>query len=247
MKIHKVIMSSDDNPVYLDFWEIVSGIWKEIFEIQPVLLYFGNKNPSTKYGEVILFPKDNYSVPLKTLWSRYWFPQNEPETIFMISDIDMIPLSKYYFIDQLMEIDDDKYVHLVGNHRPLPSCYHIAKGKNFSKVLNLPQKFEDTLDMIIKTNIGGAYNIPFSENIENQWGSDEIYATNKIEFEMSRQTDKFIMIDRNLNKNRLDRMNWEYSEVDILNHKFYDCHSIRPYLKFKNEIDNLISFLRKSY
>ena len=29
MKIDYVIVSSDDNPMYLDFWPIVSKIWKK--------------------------------------------------------------------------------------------------------------------------------------------------------------------------------------------------------------------------
>jgi hypothetical protein len=36
-KIDYVIMGSNRNPLYLDFWPVVSKVWKEIFEITPVL------------------------------------------------------------------------------------------------------------------------------------------------------------------------------------------------------------------
>ena len=37
MKIDYVIIGSDENPNYLDFWPIVSKIWKQVFKITPVL------------------------------------------------------------------------------------------------------------------------------------------------------------------------------------------------------------------
>lgn len=247
MKIDKVILSSDDNPIYLDFWEVVSGVWQELFDIEPILLYFGDGNPSTKFGKIIYFDKNDYSPSLNTLWSRYWYPQKEPETTFIISDIDMIPMSKYYFIEQLKDIEEEKYVHLVGYHRPIPSCYHLAKGKLFKKILELPEKFEDCLDMITKSNIGMTYNVPFSNKLEKQWGSDEEYATKKIENYMKENSKQFVMINRAPRTNRLDRANWRYSKEEILNHKFYDCHSIRPYFNFKTEIDKVINILKNSY
>ena len=39
MKIKYAIMSSDSNPLYLDFWPIVSKVWKEKFDIEPILYY----------------------------------------------------------------------------------------------------------------------------------------------------------------------------------------------------------------
>ncbi len=35
--IKYAIMGSDTNPMYLEFWPVVSKIWKEIFGIIPVL------------------------------------------------------------------------------------------------------------------------------------------------------------------------------------------------------------------
>ena len=40
MKLDKVILSSDDNPDYLEFWPIVSEAWRNI-GIEPILFYTG--------------------------------------------------------------------------------------------------------------------------------------------------------------------------------------------------------------
>ncbi|GIR20026.1 hypothetical protein CM15mP35_02870 [bacterium] len=42
MNIDKVILSSNDNPEYLDFWPIVSEAWINI-GVTPILFYTGRK------------------------------------------------------------------------------------------------------------------------------------------------------------------------------------------------------------
>jgi len=116
MKIDYAIISSDSNPMYLDFWPIVSKLWKQKFNIEPILIYIDeekDKEISEEYGTVLrLTPLENIPLYIQTLWSRYWLPSLYPNKTCIISDIDMLPLSKEYFIDKIKEIPDDKYVHL---------------------------------------------------------------------------------------------------------------------------------------
>ena len=72
MRIDKVIHASDDKEFYLDFWPIVSKIWRKKFNIEPVLLYFGNGSPSEEFGTVIKISKAN----------RKTFFKPTPETSF---------------------------------------------------------------------------------------------------------------------------------------------------------------------
>jgi hypothetical protein len=37
MKIKYAVMGSDMNPLYYEFWPIISKVWKEVFNIIPVL------------------------------------------------------------------------------------------------------------------------------------------------------------------------------------------------------------------
>jgi len=43
MKIDRVILSVDNNPTYRVFWNIVSKIWKEKFNINPTLFFHGTE------------------------------------------------------------------------------------------------------------------------------------------------------------------------------------------------------------
>ena len=57
MKIDYAIMSSTTNPYYLDFWPIISKIWKVKFNITPILFLVGDSSikPTEEYGKVVHF------------------------------------------------------------------------------------------------------------------------------------------------------------------------------------------------
>ena len=117
MKIDKVIMSCDDNPLYADFWKPVSEVWKKRFDIDPVLIYFGDNKLDETFGQVIpVKPIEGIPSYAQAQWARFWFPTLELNTVQIISDIDMFPISRSFFIDQLEAIPDDQYVHLFGNN-----------------------------------------------------------------------------------------------------------------------------------
>jgi hypothetical protein len=44
-------------------------------------------------------------------------------------------------------------------------------------------------------------------------------------------------------KKRIDRVYWTYDENELKTQNYVDSHSLRPYSKYKNEIDKLINFL----
>jgi hypothetical protein len=248
MKIDYAIMSSNDNPLYLDFWEPVSKCWESL-GITPLLFYFGEKN--IKDERVIKMEKiPDYSESIQTLWIRYFAPKLlDPEKVSIISDIDMIPLSKNYFCKSIENVDDDFYVHLnpcIETYGRLPSCYHVAKNKKFIEVLELDKSncFSDSLSSCLK----------FKEqrqiHKETDWFADENYATHLIS---KNHNNKILLIKRpgGQPSRRIDRITddlWAQAySLDLINSQYYfDCHSIRPYNKYKSTIDQIVEvFLNK--
>ena len=53
MKIDYVILGSNTNPYYLDFWPIVSKIWKENFNIIPILGLICNEDSDFEESEYL--------------------------------------------------------------------------------------------------------------------------------------------------------------------------------------------------
>lgn len=245
MKIDLVIHSSDSNPFYLDFWPIVSKIWKEVFHLEPVLLYIDENHDipiDDTYGKVVKFkPVADVPLYLQCLWIRYWYPSQHPDKVSMISDIDMLPISKTYFIDQIAEIPDDKYVHLNPQDHFLPSCYHVARGSLFKQVLGLEEEWVDSVTNLFRRNLGHdcfhGTNLILKDKL--QWGADEEYATQQIRGYPD--SSLFVMLPRR--HRRIDRSYWVYTEEDIRNDKYADSHSLRPYTNYKHEIDSLVRIL----
>ena len=246
MKIDYAIHSSDSNPFYLDFWKPVSKIWKTLFGITPVLIYIDDNHDidiDTTHGKVVkMKPVKGVPIALQCLWVRYWFPSTEPEKVSIISDIDMIPISKKYFQKSIENIPNDKYVHLNPFENYLPSCYHVAKGSRYKEVLKLHDTWEDSVLFLNSLNLGYSHCIPGIIST-NTWGSDEKYATECIQNFPDRTV--FVFIKRS--HDRVDRSNWTYDVNDLFSDRYADSHSIRPYSIHKNEIDKLIKIVEIMY
>lgn len=251
MKIDKVILSSDSNPMYLNFWPIVSKIWKIKFNIDPVLLYIDEDHSisiNEEYGKVIkIKPINNIPVYLQNLWIRFWYPSQELNKIWIISDIDMLPISKKYFINNCENISNDAYIHLNPcldiNGGSLPACYHVAKGYSFKEVLNLHEKWDDSINEIYNSKTGKDHGGHLAG--KTRWGADEIYSTIKILNYQKTNPDKIKFIQRGKNNSdlRIDRSNWNYNEKLIKTDLYADSHSIRPYDTYKKEIDHLCKLI----
>jgi hypothetical protein len=242
MKIDYAIMSSDDNPLYLDFWPIVAKAWKRL-GIQPVLIYFGNKEVDRECGLVINQEPNMVNVPLATCWMRFWMA-GQMEGVSIITDIDMIPLSKWYFVDQIEDYPKHSYLHInpcIETYSRYPSCYHIASGEKYKQVLEMNNDFNSSYIEMLSKNYDNS--TCYIKGGNNKWCFDEYYCTEK----MQKNMDLVTLIDRpeGQSGHRIDRTRWIYSEDKLSKGYYFDSHSLRPYDQHKKEIDRLIEIVFK--
>lgn len=250
MQIQKVILSSNCDFFYLDFWPLVSKIWRKKFNIIPVLFLIHDDKSvrvSEEYGEVVYFnPLPDVPVHIQTQCVRYWYPVTELETTWMTSDIDMLPMSKKYFVDSLEHIPDDKFVNLNANKiGAFSCCYNVAKGKTFKEILNLTDSYKEYLDNTEWFKFQNDHNN--GNKYFNHWGVDEGYP-NKL---MSNYHDKtkFVLTKRHdrpggegVAAYRLDRIGKFHWNTDLVHKDYYiDAHCPRPYTSHKTIIDSLVS------
>jgi hypothetical protein len=162
MKIDKIVFSSSEE--FSPFWNLQSFIWKEIFNIEPVCVLWGevkNTNMSDKYGTIIEKQYNpNLVKSFQLTWSKFYQTMSESDKTWIIGDMDLYPLQTGLFTDVIKHIDDDTYTHLasnvVTNQRYedfggyLPAYFHVAKGKTFEKALSLNEgTFEEQVYSII--------------------------------------------------------------------------------------------------
>ena len=108
MKIDKVILSSNENKDYIDFWPLVSKAWERI-GIEPILIYTGKNMPQIQ-GNVIKIYVPFVSTTFVSQNVRLLAPALFPDENCIISDIDSLPLSAEYFNNSVKEIEENKFV-----------------------------------------------------------------------------------------------------------------------------------------
>lgn len=232
-KIDYVIISSDDNPTYSDFYDIVSRRWNEI-GIKTYYLHITNKDEiiENEYGIIHRikflenFPKNFQSQIIRLFACKFI------KGTILISDIDMLPLSEKYFKSYLSELEPDNIILYSGQPYSdvpfFPMCYILSNTAILKKCLQIENlNFEEFCNLV-------------KDSVSIKWNSDEHFFYNSI----IKNKIKYVLKKRDF-KNRIDRNNWNYN-FDLLKKDFYiDSHLLRPLNVYENEIKKLINDLNK--
>lgn len=260
MKIEKVIFTIDDNPHYKGFWSSISNHFKNRMGIFPVLYIIGENVDLSSYddsnGEV-RFQKKINNIPsiIQALIGKFYFTILEPETTWLIGDLDLYPLQQYHFKDNIVDIDENSYVHLFPNAygkdwrnkvEGLAGYFHVAKGKIFEKELKFVNKsFEDVCVEIHNSDRWGIKFHGINSNSANRAASndfgwfccEEMY-TGELLRDSKNLVEKFT---RDLSYPRIDRSNMVYDESKLKQGMYIDFHAPRPYELHQQIIESIVS------
>lgn len=261
MKIDKVIFTIDDNPHYKGFWSSISKHFNERMNISPVLFIIANESEvdlnsyDNSNGKVVLIPKLT-SVPtiIQALIGKFYFTKLEPETTWIIGDLDLYPLQQKHFKERIEDLDSNSYVHLNphaygkdwrNDIKGLAGYFHVAKGNVFEKELNFINKsFEDVCLEIYNSNKYGIKFHSIVANVHNKQASgdygwfccEEMYTGDLLK---NCQIMKEIPPHNNL-YHRIDRSNMVYNLSDVENGFYIDFHAPRPYEDYSNIIEDIV-------
>lgn len=234
-------MGSNLNPMYLDFWPIISKTWKKVFNITPVLGLICDEDSDFIEDEYGLIKKyktiEGIDSGLQSQIVRLYLTKELTGNI-IISDIDMVPLSKKYFVDQIVSFDLSKiYIMSSDNaecntNKEIPMCYNISDSKLFAKMLELDDSWISFANRLNSMGFG--------------WTTDQNYLWLKIqEFKQNNPND-VVLLNRGWSRGadrRIDRLWWSYNP-NLVNEGYYiDSHLLRPYHQHKEQIDTLINLL----
>jgi hypothetical protein len=262
MKIDKILFTCNENEEYIDFWNCISKYFKEKIQIEPILYFMGNVNNyniSDKYGEVRrIEPVPRISTRIQALWGKFYFTRDEPDTTWIIGDLDLFHFNKEYFTIE----GDYEYAHLNENGYynkaswknntkiRLPGYYHVAKGSIFSKIFNLQTSFQDHVTNIQNSN---KYGVGFNELNQCHNGIDGQYQC--CEEDLSTEILRNQIIHHNLSfygktlpsHARLDReqimLPFDMIKRQIQNKQIVDMHCPRPYKKYQKRIEEILSLV----
>ena len=171
---------------------------------------------------------EGISTALQAQILRLYAPTRYENRIVLISDIDMLPLSKEYFISNLPKEEDEFVIYssdVYANGR-YPMCYIASKGDNYN--IFKEDKNETWDSFVTRLN-----------SLDYGWDTDELYMSeilNTNEVNLKKLNRGW---SRGTLSKRFDRSAWDPNLSEYI-----DAHCPRPYSKFKNVIDplrNLIS------
>ena len=267
MKINRIFISTDDNPLYIQFLPMFSLAWQRLLGIKPTVAYVGNLDDKTHWmkeycDDIIYYPKHN-ALPngrCQTFAARMLMRYLYPDDICMISDIDMLPLNGRYFDELLANYSVEKFVssgynaYKFGdgdpkstikdpNLRKFPSCYTIATGKVWKEIIN-PNGLSDS--DIVKSWFDIKY-FDHKESVNDPNFDDESLMRALIQ-KWNPSRDRVIGIDRNIVRtgfmgDRLDRSNWRFNMDMLKGGKYIDAHCPRPMAKYADSMKLIAGYL----
>ena len=234
-----VVNSTDLNPIYAYFMPIVNRIWSRYMEYSPVSLLYGSEElwKSTKINSFLLNeirttaqihfvkPVPGYKSSSVMQVSRALvgaLPTMQLDDYMIISDVDMIPLSKSYFKQQdgskkLHIFSADAYTDITKGWEPLkfPMCYIGAQSQYWREIFGIT-----TYDISFET----------AKSLEGRadvWDNDENYICGWIKNSRYYKSEMQLMIRTwpcSRAFNRLDRESWHFNGQTGL----IDAHFFRP-------------------
>ena len=242
MLLSDVLTSTNMNPLYYKYIPFFIKAWKKHFpNINIHIIVISNKlseelQPYKHY--IKLFPElQNINTAFIAQTIRILYPailKNATGGI-IITDMDMLPMGKKYYIDQIKDIDSSKFVC----YRPLDCvgkdemviCYNIAHYNIWSDIFNI--KNEEDIKNIL-------YNIYSNNNYSGQhggigWSIDQLYLYKKTQ-EWNTRTKSLCILQKNIHvimHNLLQKQNNYYVRL----WKYIDPEIIKYFLSYDNIVD----------
>ena len=212
MKIDLVLTSCNINEKYIEYFPIIYNLWKNSFNLEIKLILISDEIPDNlvEFNEsIILFP------PLENIHSAYisqviriLYPALFDNKNIMITDCDIIPISKDYFINSVDKIPNDKFIcyrDAYFNQEMIAICYNLANSSTWRTIFNV----RTTEDISIK--LREWYNPQYdgTKNCEG-WFTDQKMLYRYI-FNWIEKDNRVIHLrDKDLSFNRLDKRDRQY-------------------------------------
>jgi hypothetical protein len=247
MKVGTVLVATDTNPLYCDFIPCFVKAWKKVLpEADICIVMIADEIPAKfqEYSEHIrLFPPiPEIHTAFQAQCIRLLYPRHiERKEGVLITDMDMLPMNRGYYVNTIAEIPDDTFV--VYRDVCLPSeismCYNVACPDVWTSIFGS----EDIRAVLQTWYNGTGYD---GKHGGKGWGTDQIILVNMFN---RWNGSKRIFNDNQTAFRRLDRA---YPPIfdNLLSLKgmiqsgfFADYHCLRPYSAYAEINDFIVSCL----
>jgi len=238
LELKRVILATDENPFYIEFWPIVAKTWSAMGFRPTLALISDHDCVDSTIGDVVRFdPIPGFSTAMQAQVYRLFLPALFPEDGCIISDIDMIPISKDYFVENAHPCSESAFLiyrdsAIPSEYQEYPMCYIAAKGKLFGSIFRINSE-TDFIDRLRECRV---FHDGFNTDQvilycwANQWrlGGGELVKLGHIV------------------THRLDRAEWKSWQSEEIDSAI-DAHCPRPYSQYKSSIDFIVQEVLRKY
>lgn len=262
MGINKIILSSNEDPVYLEFWKPVSWAYKQMFPDVEVHLALLTNKPEDhklitnlrKWGKITLFkPDPNISEFAQAKMIRFILASQQGSDVCYIDDIDLFPLSKTFITDKTDKRPKDHLLCVGGEVYDNNGCYPIsqmtAEGyvwKHFINPSNLTysqlmEEWGKEPKWDRRENINMVTNFAIDDYFSDERLIRRLTGENPVpKFEMERGYKDFM-------ESTIDRYDWKVDIEKLNNHGYLNAHCIRPCGLYVEEFIPLFNYIKANY
>ena len=244
----RIIVSTDENPMFLQFVPIVSKAWKKYFPEKKLSIAFvssRDKNDNvvkemSKYGDVKVFkPVEGIPTANQAKISRHILASYYENEISMIEDMDTIPLQRKYFEDRTSSFKGEGI--LAVGHEVFETTQHegkfpmstmTAKGDTWKTLIN-PNN--SAYENIIKSFI----DIAIFDHKEAISKSPDIFSDESLMRALiSKWNGKIVKVKRNvdIHLDWIDRSWWGIDLEKLKLDGYICCNFLRP---FEQNFENI--------
>jgi len=253
MKLDCILTAVNENPMYLEFIPIFINSWKKLYpnvDVKIVLISKQIPEEYFKYKEnIILFePIENVLTSFTSQIIRLLYPCIlNCENGVMITDVDMLPMNRTYYTENIKSIDNSKFIYLRENvcfkYNEIAMCYNVAVPNVWKEIFQINSE-EDIRKMI---SITYQNNTILEGHGNVGWNTDQTVLYKKV-MQWNNKTNNFICCNEaETGFNRLDRNAFELNNDVIKNNisdgVYSDYHCCRPmsqYSEINYAIYNLL-------
>jgi hypothetical protein len=238
MKLNCVLTAVNEDPLYLDFVPIFIKTWNKLYpdvDVKVVLIAKSIPDKFLSYkNNIILFePIKNVLTSFTSQYIRLLYPciLNYKNGV-LITDIDILPMNRTYYTENIVAYDDSKFIYYRGNvcfnDRQIAMCYNIATPQIWKDIF----KINSLKDIVKSIKIINTRNTINGYHGSKGWFTDQITLYNKVK-KWNRKTHNLICLDeKETGFKRLDRNTFSIDDDVIRNNisagKYSDYHCYRP-------------------
>lgn len=144
MKIDIVLTACNLNSYYLNLYPYTHRVWKERFGLDLYLVLISDSIPPNLHeyaNHIILFePITGLNTSYMAQVIRILYPALFHNLNVLITDIDIFPISRTYFIDHIQPYSDTQFVSYTDRYmhnQMIAICYNVANSKIWGEITGI--------------------------------------------------------------------------------------------------------------